>query len=165
MANTYTLIEAKTSTASSVVFSSIPATFTDLKLLISARSQSGGAFEGLYISLNGTNSNFTGTYLQGIGSGTPSSGSIARYVGIVTASAATGNTFSNIEIYFCNYASSNYKSFSSDSVTENNATLSFAEFHAGLWSDATAINSITLTPTTAGFATGSTFYLYGIKNS
>jgi hypothetical protein len=40
--------------------------------------------------------------------------------------SATAGTFSNSEIYIPNYTSSNQKSFSSDSVTENNATSAIA---------------------------------------
>jgi hypothetical protein len=166
MANTYILIEAKILAVdtTTVTFNSIPNTYTDLRLLTSMRNNDVDAFDGVYMSLNGSTSNFTGKYLQGIGSGTPGSGSIPRYVGVGNGAASTANTFSSFDIYFSNYASSNFKSFSSDAVSENNGTLSFAEFHAGLWSDTAAINSISIAFSSGPCITGSTFYLYGIKN-
>lgn len=166
MANTYILIEAKILAVdtTTVTFNSIPNTYTDLRLLTSMRNNDVDAFDGVYMSLNGSTSNFTGKYLQGIGSGTPGSGSIPRYVGVANGAASTANTFSSFDIYFSNYASSNFKSFSSDAVSENDGTLSFAEFHAGLWSDTAAINSISIAFSSGPCITGSTFYLYGIKN-
>jgi hypothetical protein len=56
---------------------------------------------------------------------------------------ATANTFGNTEFYIPNYTSSNYKSFSVDGVTENNATAAFA-LYAGLWSNTAAITSFRL---------------------
>jgi hypothetical protein len=167
MANTYTLIEAKTLTTdtTTVTFTAIPNTYTDLRLLLSVRNNDVDAFDGIYISLNGSTSNFTEKFLQGIGSGTPGSGSIPRYIGVGNGATSSSSIFSSFDVYFPNYASSNYKSFSSDAVTENNATLSFAELHAGLWSDTAAITSISVAFSSGPCITGSTFYLYGIKNS
>lgn len=167
MANTHELIEAKTLTTdtTTITFSSIPQTYTDLRLLISARNNDVDAFDGFYMSLNGSTANFTGRFLQGLGSGTPSSGSIARYIGVGPGAASTSKTFSNFDVYFPNYASSNFKSFSSDAVSENNGTLSFTEFHAGLWSNTAAITSISVAFSSGPCITNSTFYLYGIKNS
>jgi hypothetical protein len=167
MANTYTLIEAKTlaTDTTTVTFTAIPNTYTDLRLLISIRNNDGDAFDGVYMSLNGSTSNFTGRYIQGLGSGSPGTGSIARYIGVGNGAAVSANTFSNFDVYFPNYASSNYKGFSSDAVTENNASLSFAELHAGVWSNTAAITSISVAFSSGPCITGSTFYLYGIKNS
>jgi hypothetical protein len=165
MASTFYLIEAKTSTSTSLTFSSIPSTYTDLKLIISVRNNDVDAFDGLYLSFNSSTSNFTGRYLEGTGSGGQTSGSIARFVGVMNGAASTSNVFSSADIYISNYASSLPKSFGIESVSENNATLSFTELQAGLWNDTTAINSVTLAFTSGPFISGSTFYLYGIKNT
>jgi hypothetical protein len=156
------LIEAKTSTSSSVTFSSIPQTYTDLKLVCSTRLVSGN-FPDLNISFNGSTSNFTNRNLLGAGSGTPTSGTEARVIGFTEGSAQTSSTFSNGEVYIPNYTSSNYKSFSADNVTENNATTTYGHLVAGLWSDVSAITSITIS-SGANFDSASTFYLYGISN-
>ena len=164
MANTYTLIASNTvgsGGAASVTFSSIPATYTDLVVKMSARSSSTNA-EGVYISLNGSAANFTGRYLLGDGT-SASSGVLAQYVGSIFAAVGTANTFNNTDIYLPNYTSSNYKSFSVDNVAENNATTGYQNLIAGLWSITSTITSLTLTCT--GFVQYSTFYLYGIKNS
>jgi hypothetical protein len=170
MANTYQLIEAKTlgTTTASVTFSSIPATYTDLKVVISARGDFSGLGSSYKLSFNGSSSNFSIRALEGAGSGTPSSFTGTQYVGSAVGSTATASTFNNGEIYIPNYTSTtNAKSFSVDAVSENNATEAYADLIAGLWNPGTqaAIYSIGLTPTSGNFVQYSTFYLYGIKNS
>jgi hypothetical protein len=165
MANpTMTLIASNTvgsGGASSVTFSPIPATYTDLCLKISARSSSTAA-EGMYISFNGLSSSFTGIYLLGDGANA-TSGVLAQYVGSIYGSNGTTNVFNNTDIYISNYASANNKSFSVNEVAENNATTAYENLITGLWSNSAAITSIAVTCT--GFTQYSTFYLYGIKNS
>ena len=151
--------------AASVTFSNIPQTgYTDLKVVVSARASSAGINNATYITLNGLTTNFTGLYLQGNGA-SASSSSLARYVGQIPDSSATASTFSNTEIYFPNYTSSTNKSFSIDSVQENNTSTAgqtFCQFIAGLWSNSSAITSIMVEPTSTTFVSGSTFSLYGL---
>lgn len=169
MANTYELIASSTvgsGGVSSVTFSSIPNTYTDLKLSLSTAYNSTGA-QVIDILINSSSSNFSGKYLQGNGSGT-ASGSASFYVGLANPTDYTANVFSSTDIYIPNYTSTSYaKSYSAESVTENNGTTSYAWLIAGLWNPATqaAISSIQLKPDTGSFIQYSTFYLYGIKNS
>ena len=162
MATTFTKIASNTVGVlgvSSVTFSSIPSTYTDLCLKASVN---GLTLASLAVSFNGSTSNFTNKWLEGNGA-TAASGSNAasgRFIGL--PSTAT-SVFSNIEFYIPNYGSANYKSYSSDSVTEANATTAYADLIAGLWSDTSAINSIAISGTT--LTQYSTFTLYGIKNS
>ena len=168
MANTYVLIEAKTlgSAVASITFSSIPSTYTDLVVLTSVRASSGGGISA-GLRFNGSTSNYSEKLLYGTGSGAASAS--ASTTSIQWASlgnqTSTANTFSNCQIYIPNYASSNYKSVSTEAVTENNGTGADIYVDAGLWSDTAAITSLTLTASTPDFAVNSTFYLYGIKNS
>jgi hypothetical protein len=169
MANTFELIEAKTLTTAtaSITFSSIPATFTDLKLVMSTRldSASGATFN--YITFNGTTTGYYIRTAEGSGSSTASTNASIRDAGLDQGTSYTSNTFSNTEIYIPNYTSSNYKSYSVDTVTENNATTAYMELVAGSWSNTAAISSIQISPDTGGrnYVQYSTFYLYGIKNS
>jgi hypothetical protein len=168
MANTYTLIEAKTlaSAAASVTFSAIPATYTDLNLLCSVRTSRSAVAENILISFNGSTSNFTGKQLIGQGSSGIDNAAIARLMGFACSDTATANIFANNSLYIPNYTSSSYKSFSANTAEEDNASLAFVGLIAGLWSDTAAITSITLTPALANdFKINCTFYLYGIKNS
>ena len=166
--NTFTLISSVTvgsGGASSIDFTSIPSTYTDLLLKVSARNNtSGAATDQLWISFNGSTSSFSNKILYGTGSAA-SSTSIARYVGALDNPDYTASTFNNAEIYIPNYAGSNYKSVSADGVNENNATGVITALAATLWSNTAAINQVTLTANGGSFVQYSTAYLYGIKNS
>lgn len=168
MAITHILIESKTlaSNTASITFTSIPQTYTDLRLVVSARTTATGDFR-TYVLPNGSTSNHTNyNYYwtgSGIGLANYSSGDTGFFL---TAADYTANAFGNGEIYFANYASSVApKYISSDGVTENNATGAYAAMSASSWNDASPITSIQLAPTSGSFATHSTFYLYGIKKS
>jgi hypothetical protein len=160
MAKAYSLIQAQTLTgsAASVTFSNIPQNYTDLKLVCSTRTATAAVGDGVYLMLSGT---LTAKRLQGNGA---SATSDTDYYGAWNTGAnATASTFGSTEFYIPNYTSSNAKSFSSDSVSENNATTAYASMIAHLSSSTSAISTITLgTESGAVFAIGSTFYLYGI---
>lgn len=168
MANTYTLISSVTvgaGGASSIDFTSIPATYTDLLVKLSVRQNTGNINYG-YVRINGASTNLSYRSLEGSGSAAASANGAVGSYGIVNSSAYTANTFSNIEVYFPNYAGSTNKSWSADSVTENNATAAYADLIAGLWSQTAAINQLTFYPEAASsFVQYSTAYLYGISNS
>ena len=169
MANTYQLIEAQTlgSSATSVTFSAIPATYTDLLLKVSIRGNVAQINQSYQITFNGTST--TGISMRRLyGTGAAAASDTLTLTEAVGASA-TSNTFSNEEIYIPNYLSSNAKSFSIDGVVENNATTGYQVLYAGLWNPAVqaAISSIVLTAQggSSQLVQYSTFYLYGIKNS
>ena len=169
MPNTFELIASSTvgaGGAASFSFTSIPSTFTDLCLYVSSRDNSSTDAKGQYytVAING-GTGYSTRYLNGTGSAA-ASGSLAQLAGISTTALTTANTFNNDMIYFPNYAGSTAKSYSVDSVTENNATGAYAFFVAGLSTGTTAINTITLSPVSpAVFVQYSTAYLYGVKNA
>ena len=153
--------------AASVTFSSIPATYTDLLIDVSARSNTGAAFAGLVIAFNGSSANYTLKWLGDAGGGVVSysQGTFGyNHVFYIAGNGATASTFSNGAIYLPNYASSNFKSLSADGANENNAAGVYQGISAGLWSSTAAINQL-------GFSTGgnfmqhTTFTLYGISNA
>ena len=153
----------------SITFSSIPQTYTDLCLFISARSEVAGNFSDEIIKLNNTTTSYTNRYIYGNGSsanpGSNAYTSLGGFSAGMPGDTATASTFGNKMIYIPNYAGSNYKSFSKDGVTENNASEAFAELNALLWSSTDAIRSIGINVYGGGgnFAQYSTFHLYGIK--
>lgn len=172
MADTYTLLEKITvgaAGASSVTFTSIPQTYTDLQILVSARSTRTSDFrDELFIRFNSdSGNNYSVRDLNGSGSTAGSSSSLTtNYLkrGTTPTDNATASTFSNNTIYIPNYTGSNQKSVSTEEVTENNsATNNYLDLRAGLWTGTSAITSISLTPEVGpNFAQYSTFYLYGI---
>lgn len=168
MANpTMTLIASHTTGSggeASYSFSSIPNTYTDLKVVSSARYD-GSSPQDVNVYFNGVNSNLSYKllYTSNGTSATSYQASDAHFA-VVTGSSWTSNTFNNFEMYIPNYLSANNKSFSVDMVTENNATANFMYLQAGLWSSS-AINKVTFAPVSGNFVQYSTFYLYGINNS
>jgi hypothetical protein len=167
MANTFELIASSTvgsGGAASIDFSSIPATFTDLCLQLSLR-QDNSALNYASMRFNNATTNFTFRALEGTGTAAASfNGSTGTY-GFPVPSTATASTFSNAQIYIPNYAGSTNKSFSVDSVTENNGAAAYADLIAGLWSQTTAINRVTFFTAGGNFVQHSTAYLYGVKNA
>jgi hypothetical protein len=155
--------------ASSVTFSSIPQTgYTDLKLVASARADNANSQNSVALQFNSdTGSNYTYRRLYGLGSagvGSDTTATTKLLIGYTTAASNTANTFGNGDIYIPNYTSANQKSVSGDGVNENNSTVANAALVAGIWTGTAAITSITVLPwdTPANWASGSTFYLYGV---
>jgi hypothetical protein len=153
--------------ATEMDFTSIPATYTDLVLKISARSNRAAAnIDEVYLRINGNTGNFSNRYLQGNGSAaSSSSGSFALWTGYCPAASATASTFSNSEIYIPNYAGSNNKSMSIDTVQEDNSSVGYQTLHANLWNVTSAITSLRIYPLTGSFVQHSTAYLYGVSNA
>jgi hypothetical protein len=157
----YTLIERRelTEAASSITISAIPQIYTDLAVLISARNTAGTNVTTLAFNSGGT---YTNRWLNGTGSST-SSGSV-QFDYIANPGDFTASTFANSAIYIPNYRSSAAKSYSSDGVSENNATAANQVIIAGLWSGTDPISSITFTAGGGGnFVAGSSISLYGIN--
>ena len=169
MASTYTLISSQVlaSSASTVTFSSIPATYTDLVIRASIRTDRAAVEDWLFIKFNGVTTNRSYTRLTGSGSAVASGRSTTGIVlGETNAATSTSNTFSNQEIYIPSYTASQNKPMSGIGMQEDNAAAAYMMASAGLWSSTAAITEINLYPETGpNFVTGSSFYLYGIKNS
>jgi hypothetical protein len=166
MANTYKLIEAKTltTTTASVEFTSIPSTYTDLCLFISARTNDSGA-TGTWTTYQFNGSvNPTGTYL--FANGSSASSGTAHKAALENGGGSTASTFSNACFYMPNYANTSYnKSYSVDGVVETNGAEAYLALVSGLVSTTSAINAIKITPGSGSYVQYSSFYLYGIKNS
>jgi hypothetical protein len=164
------LIEAKTVGAGGIAsldFTAIPQTYTDLKIVYSARANEATTAAIGYISFNGSTSNFTNSFLQGNGA-TVQQGGIDRFAAYTPGTSNTANIFSNGEIYIPNYTSTTTaKSFLSESVVENNDTTGYCDFFWNLWNPGTqaAITSVSIATVASSWIQNSTFYLYGIQNT
>jgi len=169
MATTYTLIASVTvgsGGANTISFSSIPATYTDLQILISARSDRSLNVDNVEIRFNSSASNRSYRRLYGDNAAYTDSGS-ALPVGHISGNNATANSFGSCSIDIPNYASSNYKSFSAEGVGESNESAVYKSLVAGLWSNTDAINAVTLYADggSQNFMQYSTAYLYGISKT
>lgn len=169
MATTYTLISSVTvgsGGAATIEFTSIPATYTDLNLVISVRSNDAQPESNATVSFNSSTSNRSMKTIYGqVSTAYSFNYSTTIYIWL-NGGTSTASTFSNASIYVPNYAGSNYKSLSIDGVNANNLGSQNTLFlNAGLWSDSSAINTMTLTHSGANFVQYSTAYLYGISNA
>ena len=158
------------SAAASVTLSSIPATHTDLLLLVSCRGDTnvGSAPQygtDFYLRLNGDTSNHSSRVLVGKGNSAYSTNP-SSIRGVLTLPRATSSTFGNTEFYIPNYAGSTKKSVSVTSVQESNhANDVYIECAAGLWDSTSAVTSLEVWPYSGNFVADSSFYLFGITKS
>jgi hypothetical protein len=152
--------------SATIDFTNIPQNYKDLCLKISARGTSATDFRYVRVRFNSdVGSNYSSKRIYGDGTTASSNQELTDSSGLTITSAAnnTANTFGNTDIYIPNYTSSNYKSFSTDAVSENNATLAYTMLIANIWNSVTSISSISLLPSANNFAQYSTATLYGIR--
>jgi hypothetical protein len=169
MANTMVKIQTITvgaSPAANIEFTNIPQTFTDLKLVWSCRSNDTYANGGNFFYFQFNNTGFTGLngrYVGGNGSTTyTGTGSPS---GTMVPSDYTSSVFSNGDLYLPNYTNANNKSYSIDSINENNSTQVNMTLFTGNWSNSAAVTSIKLVPYSGSFVQFSSATLYGIKKA
>ena len=171
MANTYVAIATVTvgsGGAANIEFTSIPATYTDIVIVYSLRSDRASQVNSSgRVSFNGNTSNYSYKDIIGNGSTVGSNSDTNGALIYIPASTATSSTFGNAAVYIPNYAGSNNKSYSVDFVAETNATsISGQGLSAGLWSNSSGITSVKVTEANgANFVQYSTATLFGIKNS
>jgi hypothetical protein len=178
MANTFELIASSTvgaGGASSIEFTSIPSTYTDLCVKIAVRSSDANTQTSMCYNFNGTTSGYTGRNIENyqgtVYSGTTTTLTVGGVVygrlddSGIPGSLATASTFNSGELYIPNYSGSTNKSWSYDVVVENNSTAGVGFLGAGLWSNTAAITSIKFIPYAGSFVQYSNIYLYGVKSS
>jgi hypothetical protein len=174
MANTYTQIGTTVTVGAggtaSIDFTSIPSTYTDLLLKISARSAGAVVGTTVGVQFNGdTGANYSRSQLYGTGSGAAGSDSQSSMghaqSGPTNANTSTANIFSNTEYYIPNYTNSSQKPMYSDSVQETAATASYMGLMANVWTGTAAISSIKVISQNGNFMQNTTASLYGIKKN
>lgn len=148
--------------ASSITFTSIPSTYTDLVLMVNPRS--GSSNDILFLRVNGSTSATTSRYMEGnsssVSTGSSTSNTFVRF-GTIT-SGASANSFSVATAHLPNYTGSSNKMVSIDYVSENNATTAYQTIVAGTYPITDAITSLTISNTGGSLAEYSTASLYGI---
>ena len=159
---TYEPIATQTlgSAASTVTFSSIPSTYTDL-ILIAKAGSTGGA-NNLYIRFNGdTASNYSGTTLTSDGGSATSQRSLNVTEIILNYYGYLSNDLNSAHIInIFNYANT---SVNKTLLSRANNAANGVALAGGLWRSSAAITSINLFAGGSTLISGSTFTLYGIK--
>lgn len=143
-----------TSNTSTVTFSSIPSTYTDLVVIANTTLSAGVGF-GMYFNSD-TASNYSFIYFYGDGS-TAAAGSNQNTTRINIGNGNT--TYSTYKAHIQNYSNTTtFKSVISNGGIGNEIAIAFA----GMWRSTSAINSITFQPASGTINAGTMFTLYGI---
>ena len=154
--------------SSAITFTSIPATYTDLLVVVSLRNDT--TADQFYMTLNsitfGSGTANSSKIVYGDGSN-PNSRNNVPYLGFPSASDYTASVFSNASMYIPNYTGSTNKSVSTDSVNENNASTAYLSLSAAVFNIAAAITIVSIETQSIAvkFLQYSSASLYGIKNS
>jgi hypothetical protein len=174
MANTFVAIQTITvpaTPANTIVFSSIPQTYNDLMILLSARSSRVGDNDFPVITFNGSSSGFDSSFFYATSGGAAGfQDSIQAYT-YVDSSTFAANTFSNTMFYIPRYSEATIaKSFMNESVVENTSTdvnKYVLMTMSGKTSSTAAISSIQLRMLGGvnNFTQHTTATLYGISNT
>lgn len=160
----YQLIETVTvgvGGASSISFTSIPQTFTDLAVMLSTRSTSTG--NQIIPSINGSTATASRNLFGDGGSALGTTG--VTWLGFGCSSSDTASAFGNGFIYFPNYALTQTKFASSHACNENSGATAYLTISTGYWVSTTAISTLSFATNGGNFAQHSTVSLYGIKSS
>lgn len=161
--NTYVALQTQTlsSTSSSVVFSSIPQTYTDLVLVISAKNTTGQNYETWLRFNSDSASNYSQTFVQNY-AGSTQSGRNSNINQITPGKMNTTSFDVNI-ININNY--SNATTYKTILSRLNNGEFVTGAL-VGLWRNTAAITRIeAFNEPGTNYTAGSTFTLYGIANS
>jgi hypothetical protein len=163
--NTYTAIATTTlgSAAATITFSSIPATYTDLRIVwVGTMATTTSALKGRFNS--DTGANYSYTYISGNGSAASSnynsSLTSTDFGGMDTNIGLTIPAMVTIDIM--SYAGSTYKTYLATGSNDLNGS-GVTDRTVGLWRSTSAITSITLMRGGANnIGSGTTATLYGI---
>jgi hypothetical protein len=167
MPTTYEPIATTTlsSAAASITFSSIPATYTDLRMIINTTGSTGGP--GAYLRPNNDGSALY-SFATMIGDG--SAVSTFKYANFTdgfwlsfNAVPSARPTLYTADIF--SYAGSTNKTCLSTASTDNNGS-GFVERTVSMYRSTSAITQLSFTSLgSATYASGTTATLYGIKNA
>lgn len=158
MTATYDLIASNvlTSSASSVTFSSIPATYRDLVLVVTGTNATGDQTIRMQFNSD-TGANYNDVRINGNGS---TASSLATSGGTDIQLGNFGTTIATLIIQIMDYsATDKHKTVLTRADKADTATRATAS----RWASTSAINTVYLVGSNSyNFQSGSTFYLYGI---
>ncbi len=167
MPSTYTPIATNTltSASASITFSSISATYTDLRLVVVTRQDNNASNDSLRLRFNSdSGTNYSRTNLTGDGTTAGTSRTVnddeINIVNYIPGTSAASGLFAMTTIDILNY--SNTTTNKTCIIRTSNASAGTA-VTVGLWRSTAAINSIFMRVSGFNMAVGTTATLYGIK--
>jgi parallel beta-helix repeat protein len=148
-----------------VTFSSIPATYRNLKLVVTGRTSAGGT------DFSATFNGDVGANYQAVlvfnGSGAGASTGFSQTsvaIGSTASSAAPANQAGVSEIMIYDYSGTTFfKSVTGMTHRLDGVATAYIIWYAATWNSTAAINAIALAAGAGNFVTGSVFTLYGLK--
>lgn len=154
------------SPTTTITFSSIPGSFTDLRLLIVGRSDStGNTSVGTFIRYNndaGGNYSRTALFTDGASAvSSQASNATEVFAGHLPASSGGFSSPGLGQHDIFSYTGSNNKTSLSNFSSDRNGA-GFSWFNAGMWRNASAITRIDIFPAAGSWVAGTTATLYGI---
>lgn len=158
---TYTALANITlgSATGSVTFSSIPATYRDLVLVLTATTSSSASHRFQINSDSG--SNYLFVRMSGNGSSATSGGSAQTHVILSSVPLSSSSARIQSTTQIMDYsATDKHKTM----LTRTDEAGSGTEALANRWANTAAVTSIFLYPNTGTWSVGSTFALYGIAS-
>jgi len=153
------------SSAASITFSSIPSTYTDLRLVVTGhQTGTGGAV--MYLQFNSdTATNYSATEIRGNGSTVASSRGTSTAnmrIGFIQDDSVSSSYISVSTVDIFSYTGSTYKTALGTGDADANGSGTVGNF-VGLWRSTSAITSITILPVSGNtWTAGTTATLYGI---
>jgi len=150
-----------TSTASSVTFSNIPATYRDLILVVNAKNGTTTGTGNLLFQFNSdTGSNYSRVVMEGNGSTASSFSDTTTSAAGAIIAGSTKTYFAPSVIQIMDYsATDKHKTL----LSRRNSSDDSVSAAAIRWANTSAITNIYFFPPSGNIATGSTFSLYGIE--
>lgn len=165
MATTYEPIATATaaSNGTAFTFSSIPSTYTDLRVVLSGTAVTNTATPRMQLNSDtATNYSVTNLYGTGTAAGTTKNNSTAYYINGNDNTGMSSTIPSLITVDIFSYAGSTYKSILSTSSDDINAAGGGVCRNVGTWRSTSAISTVYLFVSN-GYKIGTTATIYGIK--
>ena len=147
------------SAAATITFSSIPATYTDLRLVLNPKMTAAANLEVTFN--NDTATNYSNTYILGNGTAASSSRASSQSKIFATGDQIALGLWALVTMDLFSYAGSTNKTALFVQSSDNNGS-GYVANTVGLWRSTAAITSIKYTAGSGNFDIGTTATLYGI---
>lgn len=160
--------EVTAATEESIVFENINQDYTDLRILISSRTDRPEFVDYIYLKVNDSASGYSNRLLYNdsgsVGETTRSSQTFGVEVGVTNGNTAIASSFNTTDLIIGKYTGSDEKRINSISTNSNYNTTAIYITHYAAASDVTdPITTLTFTALNGDFKQYSTFSLYALQ--